>query len=185
MTKTPSSPSRLARRRGATGEATFIRLLAFGTAAFAGLYVVGLAFLVLRGGTKVISFTAFPTPLSDIEGEVALRVLVGLAFFGVAAGLALRMLTPLLARWPRAERAVLPTALACAACCIGPILGVLSAIAALGVVSTVYIGLVGLAVTMAAVAAIIVARKRRRSCTTGDVAVVVRRRSTSLPGAGR
>ena len=55
-------------------------------------------------------------------------------------------------------------ALACVACCIGPILGVLGAIATLGVVSTLFIGLAGVAITIAAAVAIIVLCKRRRTC---------------------
>jgi hypothetical protein len=64
--------------------------------------------------------------------------------------------------------------LGCAACCIGPIVGVLSAIAALGVLSAAFIGIIGLALTIAAVTAIVVVGKRRRSCTTGDGAKPVR-----------
>jgi hypothetical protein len=46
-------------------------------------------------------------------------------------------------------------AAACLACCIGPILGVLAAIAALGLVSSLFIGAAALVVAAAAVAAFI------------------------------
>ena len=59
-------------------------------------------------------------------------------------------------------------AVACAVCCIGPILGILSAIAALDILSTAFIGLVGLAVTIAALTGIVILRKRRRSCPASD-----------------
>ena len=60
---------------------------------------------------------------------------------------------------------------ACVACCIGPILGVLGAIAALGLASTIVIGTTGLLVAVAAVAAFIVVR--RRSCASATVANTV------------
>lgn len=64
-------------------------------------------------------------------------------------------------------------AAACVACCIGPILALLGAIAALGVAATVLIGLGGLAITAAAIAGIVIARRRRRACPPIPVAVPV------------
>lgn len=56
-------------------------------------------------------------------------------------------------------------AAACVACCLGPILAVLGVIAALGVVSTAFIGLAGLLVGAALIAAVVVVRRRRpREC---------------------
>jgi hypothetical protein len=52
-------------------------------------------------------------------------------------------------------------AVACAACCIGPILGVIGAIAALGVISSLFIGVAALVVAAVAVATFIVVRHRR------------------------
>jgi hypothetical protein len=69
---------------------------------------------------------------------------------------------------------------ACVACCIGPILGVLGAIIALGVVSSVFIGLAGLLIATAAVAASVLVRRRRGdSCRVraGAVPVELRQRS--------
>lgn len=54
-------------------------------------------------------------------------------------------------------------AAACVACCIGPIVAALGAIAALGVVSTIVIGVAGLLIAAAVVAAVVVARHRRPS----------------------
>jgi hypothetical protein len=60
-------------------------------------------------------------------------------------------------------------ALVCIPCCIGPIVAVLGAVTALGVASTVLIGVAGLVIAAAAiVAAVIVVRQRARgaSCET-------------------
>lgn len=58
-------------------------------------------------------------------------------------------------------------AAACVACCIGPILAVLGAIAALGVASTILIGALGLFVAALAIGAFVMARRRRQhgGCT--------------------
>jgi hypothetical protein len=72
-------------------------------------------------------------------------------------------------------------AVACVACCVGPILGVLGAIAALGVASTLFVGVAGLAITATAIASFIVVRNRRTSsCATGaePVAIELTRRPT-------
>ena len=53
---------------------------------------------------------------------------------------------------------------ACVACCVGPILGVLGAIAALGLAASLLIGLAGLVIAAAATVAFVVVRRRRRSC---------------------
>jgi hypothetical protein len=72
-------------------------------------------------------------------------------------------------------------AVACVACCIGPTLAVLGAIAALGLASTIFIGAAGLLIAAAATAAFAVVRRRRRdtSCaTTPDEALVELSRRT-------
>jgi hypothetical protein len=70
-------------------------------------------------------------------------------------------------------------ALACVACCAGPILGVLGAGAALGVASTLFIGLVGVAFALATAVAIVIIRKRHRTCgmTTTRTAVSITTRT--------
>ena len=59
-------------------------------------------------------------------------------------------------------------AVACVACCIGPVLGVLGGIAALGLLSTMFIGATGLLVGAAAIAVLVIVRRRRinASCTS-------------------
>ncbi len=64
-------------------------------------------------------------------------------------------------------------AAACIACCIGPIVGVLGGVAAAGLVSTLWIGLVGIAIAAAALTALVVIRRRRRGCPPADVATPV------------
>jgi hypothetical protein len=66
-------------------------------------------------------------------------------------------------------------AIACVACCIGPMLGVLGSIAALGAVSTVFIGVAGFALALAAIATFIVVRRRRaNSCATDTDPVAIK-----------
>jgi hypothetical protein len=63
---------------------------------------------------------------------------------------------------------------ACVACCIGPILGVVAAITALGLVSSVLIGAAGLLTTAAAATAFVfLRRKRMSSCSTAAEQVPV------------
>jgi hypothetical protein len=59
-------------------------------------------------------------------------------------------------------------ALACLACCAGPILVFLSGLGIAGLASTLFIGAAGLAVTAAAIAAFVVLRRRRSSCAVPD-----------------
>jgi hypothetical protein len=61
--------------------------------------------------------------------------------------------------------------LACIPCCVGPILAVLGAVAALGVASTVLIGGAGLVITGAAIAAAVLVHRRARRDTIEPVAV--------------
>lgn len=65
-------------------------------------------------------------------------------------------------------------AVACVACCIGPILAVLGAITALGVGATILFGAAALLITAAVAGlAVVMVRRRRRSCMprSGTVAV--------------
>ena len=62
--------------------------------------------------------------------------------------------------------------LACAACCIGPIVGALGGIAALGLVSTLLIGSAGLVIAAAAATlAVVVYRRRRTESSRGAIPV--------------
>jgi hypothetical protein len=74
-------------------------------------------------------------------------------------------------------------AAACLACCAGPILALLSGLGIAGLASTLLVGATGLLITVAAVAAIVVVRRRRPSCDVPDagpvpVAVPTRRAPT-------
>lgn len=67
-------------------------------------------------------------------------------------------------------------AAACVACCAGPILAFLGGLGIAGVASTLVIGATGFLITVAAVAAIVVVRRRRTSCEVrddGPVAVTI------------
>jgi hypothetical protein len=63
-------------------------------------------------------------------------------------------------------------AVACVACCIGPIVGALGGIAVLGLASTLLIGAAGLVIAAAAATvAVVVYRRRRATLSPGDVPV--------------
>ena len=53
---------------------------------------------------------------------------------------------------------------ACVACCIGPILAVLGAISAAGVISTLAIGAAGLGIAAAGAVALVAVRRRAAGC---------------------
>ena len=55
-------------------------------------------------------------------------------------------------------------AAACVACCAGPILAVLAGFAAAGALSSVWIGVAGIAIAGAALVAFLTVRHKRRSC---------------------
>jgi phosphate transport system permease protein len=48
-------------------------------------YALGLLYLLTRGGGKLISFTSYAYPLSDIEGEGTMRFVVAACVFGALA----------------------------------------------------------------------------------------------------
>lgn len=78
------SPPSLARmtRAGSTRETVLRRFLAGGAIVLATLYGAGLLFLLVRGGAKLASFTAYAMPLAGLDGELEMRFVVGLVFFG-------------------------------------------------------------------------------------------------------
>lgn len=65
-------------------------------------------------------------------------------------------------------------AVACVACCLGPIVGVLGGIAALGMVSTAWIGLFGMLIAASALAAFFLVRRRHRNCVRPETGTPVR-----------
>ena len=62
----------------------------------------------------------------------------------------------------RSGRLVGFAAMACAACCIGPIVGALGGVAALGLVSTLFIGAAGLVIAATAAPLAVAVHRRRR-----------------------
>jgi hypothetical protein len=78
------------------------------------------------------------------------------------------------ARAPRAGSILRVAALVCIACCVGPILGVLGAVTALGLVSTLLIGALGLLLAAAFAAAVILhGRRRKIACATATEPVPI------------
>jgi hypothetical protein len=59
-------------------------------------------------------------------------------------------------------------AFACVACCIGPILGVLGGVAALGVLGNAFIGVSELAIAAVAALAFVLVRRKRRTVSEPD-----------------
>jgi hypothetical protein len=74
----------------------------------------------------------------------------------------------------RSGGAVRLAAAACAACCIGPIVGVLGGIAALGLVSTLLIGAAGVVIAAAATTLAVPVYRRRRAASPRRVIPVGR-----------
>jgi phosphate transport system permease protein len=77
--------SSLAGRPGRGLEKALSRGLGVAAMLLAAAYVAGLLFLVVRGGAKIASFTAFAMPLSEVDGEDGLRFVVAAALFAVPA----------------------------------------------------------------------------------------------------
>lgn len=72
-------------RKGRWLEEGLGRILAALAIVIASIYAGGLVYLVLRGGSKLVAFTTYATPLSDIDGEDVMRAVLAA---GVFAGLA-------------------------------------------------------------------------------------------------
>lgn len=72
-------------------------------------------------------------------------------------------------------------AVACLACCAGPILAFLGGLGIAGLASTLFIGAAGLAITAAAIAAFVVVRRRRRGCAVPDEGPVAVAAPTGRP----
>ena len=73
------------RRKHRLVETVLERGLATGALGLAALYILGLLVLVFRGGHKVTSFTVFPSPLLDVQGEDVVRFIMAAAIFGSLA----------------------------------------------------------------------------------------------------
>jgi phosphate transport system permease protein len=72
-------------RRGRSRERLLKGLLGIASMSLALTYAVALAHLVLRGGAKLVSFTSYAYPLSDIEGEGLMRAVVAACLLGAVA----------------------------------------------------------------------------------------------------
>lgn len=81
------SSSRLRRglRRGRLLEEILGRVLASLAILIAVLYAGGLGYLIARGGARLVAFTTFATPLSDVENEDVMRFVLAAGMFGAAA----------------------------------------------------------------------------------------------------
>ena len=69
-------------RKGRWIEEVLGRVLAVLALAIALVYAGGLVYLVARGGSKLVAFTTYATPLSDIDGEEVMRVVLAAGVFG-------------------------------------------------------------------------------------------------------
>ncbi|HEY3818971.1 MAG TPA: phosphate ABC transporter permease PstA [Polyangiaceae bacterium] len=115
-------PSHGVRRSGAGLEAGLKSALGTGAMALAVGYAGTLIYLLVRGATKVASFTLYATPTNGIDNEETARFLIAVCIFGAGAWglMALaRSVATRLGRWPAsADRAghigVLVVAVGCA-----------------------------------------------------------------------
>jgi phosphate transport system permease protein len=88
-------------RRGRSTERWLKALLGAASVSLVLIYAVALLYLLLRGGSKLVSFTSYAYPLSDIEGEGMMRGVVAACFFGASGwGLASLVRPLLLRRFP-------------------------------------------------------------------------------------
>jgi phosphate transport system permease protein len=76
-------------RQGSGRERALKAFLGAGAMAVAAAYAFGLLYLLLRGGSKLWSFTSYPTPLSGVDNEEAMRFIVAACVFGLIGWAAL------------------------------------------------------------------------------------------------
>jgi ABC-type phosphate transport system permease subunit len=72
-------------RSGRVREQVLKAALGASSMVMVSAYAIGLLYLLTRGGGKLISFTSFAYPLSDIEGEGTMRFVVAACVFGALA----------------------------------------------------------------------------------------------------
>ncbi|MDB5220836.1 MAG: Phosphate transport system permease protein PstA [Myxococcaceae bacterium] len=68
-------------RKGRWIEEVLGRVLAVLSVSIALIYAGGLAYLVARGGSRLVAFTTFATPLSDVDGEDVMRIVLAAGMF--------------------------------------------------------------------------------------------------------
>ncbi|HSY21992.1 MAG TPA: hypothetical protein VK841_07755, partial [Polyangiaceae bacterium] len=79
-------------RAGSARETALRGMLGIATLLLASAYALALLYLVLRGGAKVVSFTAYAMPLAGVDHEDVMRGIVAACFFGGAAYCAIALL---------------------------------------------------------------------------------------------
>ncbi len=72
-------------RRGRFVEEVLGYSLASLSIAIAATYAGGLLYLVVRGGSRLVAFTTFATPLSDVDGEDVMRFVLAASMFAALA----------------------------------------------------------------------------------------------------
>ncbi len=71
-------------RRGRLLEEILGRILATVAISIVAIYAGGLLYLVGRGGSRLVAFTTYATPLSDVDGEDTMRFVLAAAICGGA-----------------------------------------------------------------------------------------------------
>jgi phosphate transport system permease protein len=79
--QTRSPRLRRGMRKGRWLEEILGRVLATLSISIALIYAGGLAYLVARGGSRLVAFTTYATPLSDVDGEDVMRVVLAAGMF--------------------------------------------------------------------------------------------------------
>ena len=69
--------------------------------ALGAAYVGGLLFLIVRGVSRVVAFTTFPTPLSGITNELGMRIIVAAVLGSITGACAQWLARPFLGAFPR------------------------------------------------------------------------------------
>jgi phosphate transport system permease protein len=88
-------------RAGSAREAALRRILGVCALALVAAYAGGLLFLLARGGSRLWSLTLYPTPLSGVDNEEAMRFVVATCVFGIAAWMVVSAVEAVLARLGR------------------------------------------------------------------------------------
>jgi phosphate transport system permease protein len=96
--QTRSPRLRRGMRKGRWLEEILGRVLATLSISIALIYAGGLAYLVARGGRRLVAFTTYATPLSDVDGEDVMRVVLAAGMFGGMAWAASLVVRAVLAR---------------------------------------------------------------------------------------